>query len=240
MVTAVFCLLLGRKTVNNLDSILKSRDIILSTKVCLVRAMVFLVVMYRCDSWTIKKADHWRIDAFEVWCWRRLLRVPWTTRRSNQSILKETSPEYSLAGLWWSWSSSSLATWFEELTHWKRPGCWARLKAGGERDDRGWDGWMASLTQWTWVWASSRNWWWTRKPGVLQSMGSQRVRHGWVAFTFTIHFLILALFRGNSPFEHVPSLACSWNTLFKLLCLCTTLVYSFIFGVIGSHQCARH
>ena len=92
-------LLLGRKVMTNLDSILKSRDITLSTKVCLVKAMVFPVVMYGCESWTIKKAEHWRIDAFELWCWRRLLRVPWTARTSNQSILKEISPEYSLEGL---------------------------------------------------------------------------------------------------------------------------------------------
>ena len=93
------CLLLGRKVMINLDSILKSRDIILPTKFCLVKAMVFPVVMYGCESWTIKKAEHQRIDAFELWCWRRLLRVPWTARRSNQSILKEISPEYSLEGL---------------------------------------------------------------------------------------------------------------------------------------------
>ena len=92
-------LLLGRKVMTNLVSILKSRDITLSTKVCLVKAMVFPVVMYGCESWTIKKAEHRRIDAFELWCWRRLLRVPWTARRSNQSILKEISPEYSLEGL---------------------------------------------------------------------------------------------------------------------------------------------
>ena len=99
MVTAVICLLLGRKAMTNLDSILKSRDITLPTKVHLVKAMVFAVLMYRCDSWTIKKAECRRIDASELWCWRRLLRVPWTTRRSNQSILKEISPEYSLEGL---------------------------------------------------------------------------------------------------------------------------------------------
>ena len=93
------CLLLGRKVMTNLDSILKSRDITLPTKTCLVQAMVFPVVMYGCESWTIKKAEHRRIDAFELWCWRRLLRVPWTERRSNQSILKEISPEYSLEGL---------------------------------------------------------------------------------------------------------------------------------------------
>ena len=93
------CLLLGRKVMTNLDSILKSRDITLSTKVHLVKAMVFPVVMYGCESWAIKKAEHRRIDAFELWCWRSLLRVPWTVRRSNQSILKEISPEYSLKGL---------------------------------------------------------------------------------------------------------------------------------------------
>ena len=102
MVTAAMklrCLVFGRKAMANLDSILKSRDITLPTKVCLVKAMVFPVVMYACESWTMKKAEHWRIDAFELWCWRRLLRVSWTTRRSNQSILKEISPEYSLEGL---------------------------------------------------------------------------------------------------------------------------------------------
>ena len=92
-------LFLGRKVITNLDSIFKSRDITLSTKVCLVKAMVFPVVLYECESWTIKKGEHWIIDAFELWCWRRLLRVPWTARRSNQSILKEISPEYSLEGL---------------------------------------------------------------------------------------------------------------------------------------------
>ena len=92
-------LLLGRKAMTNIDSILKSRDITLLTKVCLVKAMVFPVVMYGCESWTIKKAEHQRIDASELWCWRRLLRVPWTARRSNQSVLKEISPEYSLEGL---------------------------------------------------------------------------------------------------------------------------------------------
>ena len=135
--------------------------------------------MYGYESWTIKKAEHRRTDAFELWCWRRLLRVPWTARRSNQSILKEISPEYSLEGLMLNWNSNTLATWCEELTHWKRPWCWERLKAGGEGDDRGWDGWIASLIRWTWVWVNSRSWWWTGRPGVLQSMGLQRVWHDW-------------------------------------------------------------
>ena len=122
----------------------------------------------------MKKAEHQRIDAFELWCWRRLLRVPWTAKRSTQSILKETSPEYSLEGLW-SWNSNTLATWCEELTHLKRLWFWERLKAGGEGDDIGWDGWMASVSQWTWVWVNSGSWRWTGRPGVLQSMGSQGV-----------------------------------------------------------------
>ena len=143
------CLLFGRKAMENLDSILKSRDIILSTKVCLVKAMVFPVVMYGCESWTIKKAGHWRIDAFELWCWRRLLRVPWTARRTNQSILKEISPEYSLEGLMQKLKLQYFGAWCKELTHLKRPWYWERLKAGREGDDGGWDGWMASLTQWT-------------------------------------------------------------------------------------------
>ena len=110
----------------------------------------------------------------QMWCWRRRLRVPWTARRSNQSILKEISPEYSLEGLMLKLKLQYFG--HEELTRWKRPWCWERLKAGGEGDDRGWDGWMASPSGWTWVWTSSESWWWTRKPGMLQSVGLQRVR----------------------------------------------------------------
>ena len=163
-----------------LDSIFKSRDITLPTKIYLVKAMVFPVVMHGCESRTIKKAECQRIDAFELWCWRRLLRFPWTARRSNQSILKEISPEYSLEGLMQSWNSNPLAIWCKELTHLRIPWCWEKLKVGGEGDDRGWDCWMASPTRWTWVWSSSRSRWWTGRPGVLQFMGSQRVGHDWV------------------------------------------------------------
>ena len=173
-------LLLGRKVMTNPDSILKSRDIILPTKVHLVKAMVFPVVMYGCESWTVKKAEQHRIDAFELWCWRRLLRVPWTSRRSNQSILKEISPGISLEGL-------ILKLKFQYFSHlmWKvasleRLWCWEGLGAGGEGDDRGWDGWMASPTPWTWVWVNSRIWWCTGRPGVLRFMGSQWVRHDWM------------------------------------------------------------
>ena len=105
----------------------------------------FSVIMYKCESWTIKKAEHWKIDAFELWCWRRFLRVPWTARRSNQSILRKSVLNIHWKDWCWSWNSNMPATWCEELTHWKRPWCWEILRAG-EGDDRGWDGWMASLT----------------------------------------------------------------------------------------------
>ena len=143
------------------------------------QAMVFPVVMYGCESWTIK------LSAEELMLLNcgvgEDLRVPWTARRSNQSILKEISPEYSLERLMLKLKLQYLATWCEELTHLKRPWCWERLKAGGEGDDQGWDDWMASPTQWTWVSVNSGSWWWTGRPGVLQSMGSQRVGHDWVA-----------------------------------------------------------
>ena len=159
----------------NLDSIFKSRDITLSIKVRLVKAMVFPVVMYGCESWSIKKAEHWRIDAFEPWCWRRLLRVLWTARRSNQSILKEISPECSLGGL----MLTLKLQYFGHLI-WRADSLEKTLMlAGGEGDDRGWDSWMASLTQWTWVWVDSGSWWWTGRPCVLQFMGLQRLGHGW-------------------------------------------------------------
>ena len=130
-------LLLGRKVMTNLDSILKSRDITLPTNVRLVKAMVFPMVMYGCESLTIRKAELWRIDAFELWCWRRLLRVPWTTRRSNQSILKEINPEYSLEGLMLKLKLQYFGHWCEELTYLKRPWSWERLKVGGEEGNRG-------------------------------------------------------------------------------------------------------
>ena len=156
------------------------RNITLPTKVHLVKAMVFPVVMYGHESWTTKKVEIWRIDAFELWCWRRLLRVPWTARRSNQSILKEISPEYSLEGLLLMlklqyfvhlmWTTNSL----------EKTLMLGKTEAGGEGVNRGCNGWMASPTQWTWVWVNSGGWWWTGKPGVLQFMGSQRIGHNWV------------------------------------------------------------
>ena len=178
----------------NLDSILKSRDITLPTKLHLVKAMVFPVVM-GCESWTVKKSECQRINALELWCWRRLLWVLWTARRFNLSILKEISPEYSLEGLMLKLNSNTLATWCEELTHWKRPWCWERLKVGREGDNRGWDGWMASPTQWTWVWVSSRSWWWTGRPGMLQSLRLQRV--GYNSATELNGIIIYIIYNNN-------------------------------------------
>ena len=165
----------------NLGSILKSIDITLPAKVRLsLKAVVFPVVIYGCESWTIKKAEHQRIDTFELWCWRKLFRVPWTARRSNQSILKEISPEHSLEGL-------MLKLKLQKFGHlmWKADSLEKTLRlgkteGGWRTDDRGWDGWMASPTQWTWVWVNSGSWWWTGRPGVLQSMESQRIGHDWV------------------------------------------------------------
>ena len=149
----------------NLDSILKSRDVTLPTKVRLVKAMVFPVVMYGCESWTIKKAEHRRI-AFELWCWRRLLRVckeiqPVNPKRNNQYwiFIGWTDAEAETPILW----PPDVKNWHI----WKRPWCWERLKVGAEGDDRGWDGWMASLTRWTCVWVGSGSWGWTGKPGML-------------------------------------------------------------------------
>ena len=136
--------------------------------------MIFPVVIYWCESWTIKKAEHQRIDAFELWCWRRLLRVPWTASRSNQSILKEISPGCSLEGLMLKLKRQYLVTWCEVLTHWKRPWCWERLRAWGEGDDRGWDGGMASLIQWTWVWVGSGRWWRTGRRAVVHGVAKSR------------------------------------------------------------------
>ena len=164
----------------NLDRLLKSRGITLPTKVCLVKAMVFPVVIYGCESWTIKKAEHRRVDAFELWCWRRLLRVPCTARRSNQSILKEISPEYSLEGL----MLKLKLQYFGHLM-WRGDSLEKTLMLGGieGRRRRGWQRmkWLDGITNWwTWVWVDSGSWWWTGRPGVLPSMGLQRVGHDWV------------------------------------------------------------
>ena len=170
----------GKLSMTNLDSIFKSRDITLPTKVQLVKAMVFPVVMYGCESWTIEKAEHWRIDAFSLWCCRRFLWVPWTSRRSNQSILKEISPEYSLEGL----MLKLKLQYFGHLM-WKTDSLEKTLMLGKieGRRRRGWQKikyWIASPTQWTWVSVNSGSWWWTGRPGMLQFMGWRRVGHDWV------------------------------------------------------------
>ena len=147
--------------------------------------MVFPVIMYGCESWTVKKAEHRRIDAFELWCWRRLLRVPWTARRSNQSILKKIHPEYSLEGLKLKlWNFGHL---MQRTDSFEKSLMLGRIEGRRRRGEgRGWDGWMAPPTQWTWVWVSSGSWWWTERPGVLQSMGSQRVGRSWATEPFSV------------------------------------------------------
>ena len=172
-------LLLGRKVMTNLDSILKSRDITLPTKVRLVKGMVFPVVMYGCESWTVKKAECRKIDAFELWCWRRLLRVPWTARRSNHFILKEISPGCSLEGLMLKLKFQYFGHFIQGVDSLEKTLMLGGIGAGGEGDDRGRDGWMASPTRWAWVWVNSGSWWWIGRPGVLQFVGSQRVGHDW-------------------------------------------------------------
>ena len=172
-------LLLGRKLMTNLDSILKSRDINLPTKVHLVKAMALPVVMYECEIWTIKKAECRRIDAFELWCCRRLLRIPWTARRSNKSILKEISPEYSLEELMLRLKHQYLGHLMQRTVSLEKTLMLGKIEG---RRRRGWQRmrWLDGITNsMEWVWVSSGSWWWTGRPGMLQSMGSQGVGHNW-------------------------------------------------------------
>ena len=163
----------------NLDNILKSRNITWPTKVRLVKAMVFPVVMYGCESWTIKKAEQWRIEAFELWCWRRLLRVLWTARRSNQSILMEISSECSLEGLMLKLKLQYFGHLMQRADSFEKTLMLGKIEGRRRRGRQRMDGWMASPTQWTWVWVNSGSWWWRGRPGVLRSTGSQRVGHDW-------------------------------------------------------------
>ena len=135
--------------------------------------------MYGCESWTIKKAECRRIGGFELWCWRRRSRVPWTTRRSNQSILKKISPEYSLEGLMLKLKHQYFVHLMQRTDSLEKTQMLGKIEGRRRGVNRGWDGWMTSLIQWTWVWASSRNWWWIGRPDVLHSMGLQGVGHYW-------------------------------------------------------------
>ena len=154
------------------------------------KAMMFPVVMYGCESWTVKKVERWRTDAFELWCWSilehssgvstlTLLRVPWTVRRSKQSNLKKISPWCSLEGLMLKLKFQYFGHLMQSVDSLEKTLMLGGIGAGGEGDNRGKEGWMASLTRWTWVWVNSGSWWWTGRPAVLQFMGSQRVGHGW-------------------------------------------------------------
>ena len=171
-------LLHGRKVIINVENIFQSRDITLPTQVHLIKAMVFAVVMYGCESWTVKKAEHWRIDSFELWCWRRL---------ESPLNCKEIQLVHSKGDRSWVFSGRNDAKaetpilWPPLVKSWLigKDWCWEGLGAGGKGDSRGWDGWMASPTQWMWIWVNSGRWWWTEKPEVLQFMGSQRVGQDW-------------------------------------------------------------
>ena len=181
-------LLLGRKAMTNLNSILKFRDITVRAKVCLVQAMVFPIVMYGCKSWTIKKAEHWRIDAFEVWCWRRLVRVPWTARRSNQSILKEISPGYSLEGLMLKLKLRCFGHLMRRADSFEKTLLLGKIEGRrrrGRQRMRWLDGIPNSMDM---SLGKLGSWWWTGRPGVLRLMVSQRVGHDWAPELNWIYF----------------------------------------------------
>ena len=173
---------------------------LLPTEVLMVKAMVFPVVMYSCESWTIKKAECWRLYAFELWCWSRLLKVPWTARRSNQTFLKEINPEYAVEGL----DAEASIIWPFDANSWligKDPDARKIESTRKKEGDRAWGGWMALLMQWIWTWANSRRWWGPGKPGVLQSIGLWRISHDLATEqrATAIHFS-----RGSSQLKSKP------------------------------------
>ena len=170
-------LLLGRKAMTNLDSVLKSRDITLPTNIRIVRAMVFPVVLYHCENWTVKKAECQRIDVFELWCWRRLLKVPWTARRSNQSILKEISPEYLLERLMLKLKLQYFGHLIRTANSLEKSLMLGKIEDRSRRESQR----MASPMQWTWTWANVGRWRGTGRFGVLLSIGLQRFGHDWAA-----------------------------------------------------------
>ena len=239
-------LLLGREVMTHLDSIFKSRDITLPTKVHLVKAIVFPVVKYGCESWTLKKVEHWRTDALELWCWRRLLRVPWTARRSNQYILKEISPRISLEGMMLKLKLQYFGHLMQKVDSWKSLWCWVGLVAGGEGDDRGWDAWMASLTRWMWVWVNSRNWSWIGRPGVLQFMGRKESDTtewlNWTEHTWCVTYVLPALCPQVSFFmtASLPTLQMGYSAPFSgfhLNALICTHIYLLLYFVARNLNC---
>ena len=186
--------------------------------------MVFPVVMYGCESWTIKKAEHQKIYAFELRCWRRLLRDPWTANRSNHSILKEICPECSLERLMLKLKLQYFSRLMQRADSFEKTMMLGKLKVRGEWDYRWRDGWMSSLTQWTWVWVNSGSWCWTGRPDALQSMGSQRVIHDWATeLNWVSLYVHISLFVYIHPvrldlwLHHVPPVRfivnsiCKWN-----------------------------
>ena len=198
------CLLLGRNVMTNLDSILKSRDITLPTKVHLVKAMVFPVVMYECESSVINKAEDQSIDTFELWCWRRLLRVPWTARRSNQSILKEISPECSLERLMLKLKLQYFGYLMRRTDSFEKTLMLGKIEG---RRRRGWQRmiWLDNITELRYISLSnSRSWWWTGRPGVLQPMGSQRVGHDWTTELNWTEALLSVGFFGQEWWTGLP------------------------------------
>ena len=229
------CLLLGRKLMTDLDSILNSRDITLSTKVCLVKAMVFPVVMYGYESWTIKKAELRRIDAFELWCWRRVLRVPWAARRSNQSILKEISPGCSLEGQILKMKLQYFGHLMQRTDSFEKTLKLGKIEGRRRRDSRGWDGWMASPTQWACFWVDSGSW--TRRPGMLRITRSQRARHNWVTelnWTFCLKTILLVV----CIYLFIYLFTLEWHTFYSILLPCWKCheplsFYFIIFSLVG-------
>jgi len=197
----------------------------LSPKVHLVKAMVFPVVMYRYESWTVKKAEHRRIDAFELWCWRRLLRVPWTARRFNQSIIK-ISPGCSLEGLILKLKLQYFGHLMRRVDSLERPWCWERLKARGEGDDRKSVGWVESWTHWTWVWAGSRSGWWTGNAGMWDECSCMVVWSFFVdillnisfSITWCFDFIYLCSFKHSYskykiPYHEIQNFRCHWKSI---------------------------
>ena len=168
------CLLLGRKVMTNLDTILKSRDIILPTKVHPVKAMVFPVVMYR-------ELDHKEGWALKNWCFQTVVLEKTLENSLDNKEIKPVNPKANQARIFIrSWNTNNLTTWYREPAHWKRAWFWENLRVGGERGDRGWDGWMASLTRWTWVWANSGSWWWTAAwHGAVHGVAKSRMPLSW-------------------------------------------------------------